>query len=147
MVAGCVGTVADARALTPAQIKKKVATLTKQLSAQPKHKAHFPKLRSLVTKLVELNPKKASVYLGIALPKISMVGAKRNASSLTNAVNGLLKRAKLSAALKASLTRRNVALLKKYVPPPPPHQGPYQSRNDERPAIRWEMAPPRPLAV
>lgn len=116
-----------AQALTPAQTKKKIATLKKQLNALPKHKAPFAKINSLVTQLTKLDGPHATNWLNTGLTKISITNAKKNATTLTNNVNKLVNsNKKIKPAQKKSIQNKNKALLKKYVPPGPKNP-PYQA--------------------
>ncbi len=114
-------------ALTPAQTKAKIAALKRQLVALPLHKAPFAKVNSLVLQLVTLDAKGASNYLGLGLPKIATVNAKKNAATLTSAVNKKVQSNKtLTTSVKKSIISKNTTLLKKYVPPGP-NNPPYQA--------------------
>lgn len=121
------GTATEAWALTPQQTKAKIAQLNKRLHQLPRHKAPFPKILSLTNQLAKLDAKKSSGFLATGLSKIAMANAEKNAAKLTSSVNGIVGKAKISASLKKAIVKRNVALLKRWVPPRPPGPGPYQA--------------------
>lgn len=98
----------EASAATSSSNKKQIQKLNSQLNKLKNQGATFSKVKSLVTKLVKLDPKKAATYYKTGIRKLAASNAARNAESLAKSVNKLVNSSKLITSSQKKKIVKNV---------------------------------------
>lgn len=89
-----------------------IAALKKRLEALPLHAANFVRIQSLAGQLARLSPRRAPVWLKTALGKIAQPNSKRNVVVLTNQLNRIVEKSRLSEFEQRRVIRQNRNVLK-----------------------------------